>query len=80
MRGQLLDEFGIEIAGGIGPLKGKIWRVGLMGYVSQAKNVLFFLGAMKKCCWIRDSQRFPGGGVAAAMHTYAQRNRRGGPP
>src|SRR5205807_6602743 len=31
-RNQLLDEFNIEIAGGIGPLKAKIWRLGLMGY------------------------------------------------
>ena len=59
-RRQLLDEFGIEIAGGIGPLKGKIWRVGLMGYVSQAKHVLFFLAALKKCCSIRGAA-FPRG-------------------
>ena len=37
---QLLDEFNIEIAGGLGPLKDKIWRVGLMGYCSQKPYVL----------------------------------------
>lgn len=47
-RRQLLDEFGIEIAGGIGQLKGKIWRIGLMGYGSQAKHVLLFLIALQR--------------------------------
>ncbi|MBL8808891.1 MAG: aminotransferase class V-fold PLP-dependent enzyme, partial [Planctomycetaceae bacterium] len=31
VRGQLLNEFGIEIGGGLGPMKGKTWRIGLMG-------------------------------------------------
>ena len=48
VRNQLLDEFNIEIAGGLGPLKGKIWRVGLMGYCSQKNNVLLFLAALEK--------------------------------
>ena len=48
VRGQLLSDFGIEIAGGIGSLRGKIWRVGLMGYVSQAKHLLSFLGALER--------------------------------
>ena len=48
VRTQLLDEFNIEIAGGLGPLKGKIWRVGLMGYCSQKTNVLLFLSALEK--------------------------------
>ena len=69
---QLLDEFGIEIAGGIGTLKGKIWRVGLMGYVSQAKNVLFFLAALEKVLLEQGVPRRPGAGVGAAIHTYAQ--------
>ncbi len=47
-RNQLLDEFNIEIAGGIGPLKGKIWRLGLMGYCAQKANVLLLLAAMEK--------------------------------
>src|SRR5262249_10278796 len=40
VRSSLLEEFGIEIGGGLGPLKGKIWRVGLMGYSSHVNNVL----------------------------------------
>src|SRR5256884_6678460 len=38
LRNQLLDEFNIEIAGGFGPIKGKIWRIGLMGYSSQKRS------------------------------------------
>src|SRR3984893_3283244 len=48
VRTQLLDEFNIEIAGGIGPTKGKIWRIGLMGYSCQKSNVLLFLAALEK--------------------------------
>jgi len=70
-RRQLLDEFGIEIAGGIGPLKGKIWRVGLMGYVSQAKHVLFFLAALEKVLLDHGVSVSPGAGVGAAIRLYA---------
>lgn len=70
-RRQLLDEFGIEIAGGIGPLKGKIWRVGLMGYVSQAKHILFFLAALEKVLLDNGRSVSPGAGVGAAIRTYA---------
>jgi len=38
-RKQLLDRFGIEIGAGLGPLAGKIWRIGLMGYGSSKDNV-----------------------------------------
>ena len=72
VRRQLLDEFGIEIAGGIGSLKGKIWRVGLMGYVSQAKHILLFLAALDKVLLEQGLQISPGAGVGAAIRTYAQ--------
>lgn len=35
----LLEEFGIEVGGGLGPMAGKVWRIGLMGYGSQRSNV-----------------------------------------
>ncbi|MFQ5629928.1 MAG: pyridoxal-phosphate-dependent aminotransferase family protein [bacterium] len=44
----LLKEFNIEIAGGLGELAGKVWRVGLMGFNSRRENVLLLLSAMKK--------------------------------
>jgi len=42
----LLDEFNIEIGAGLGPLAGKIWRVGLMGHTARAENVERFLSAL----------------------------------
>jgi len=44
----LLSEYGLEIGGGLGDLKGKIWRVGLMGYTSTRNNVILFLEALKE--------------------------------
>ncbi|HIG28509.1 MAG TPA: alanine--glyoxylate aminotransferase family protein, partial [Verrucomicrobiales bacterium] len=45
VRGRLLSEHDIEIGPGLGPLKGKIWRVGLMGETSKKENVCRFLNA-----------------------------------
>jgi alanine-glyoxylate transaminase/serine-glyoxylate transaminase/serine-pyruvate transaminase len=72
LRRQLLDEFGIEIAGGIGPLKGKIWRVGLMGYISQAKHILFFLAALEKVLCDHGFRVPSGAGVGAAIRLYSR--------
>lgn len=47
VRLDLLNDHGIEVGPGLGPLKGKVWRIGLMGHSSKPKNVLAFLGAMK---------------------------------
>jgi alanine-glyoxylate transaminase/serine-glyoxylate transaminase/serine-pyruvate transaminase len=70
-RNQLLDEFNIEIAGGIGPLKGKIWRLGLMGYCAQKANVLLLLAAMEKVMVDQGGRVEAGAGVAAAIRSYA---------
>jgi alanine-glyoxylate transaminase/serine-glyoxylate transaminase/serine-pyruvate transaminase len=43
----LLDEYQLEIGAGLGPLAGKVWRIGLMGYASSRKNVLLCLGALE---------------------------------
>lgn len=48
-RKKLLTEHGIEIGGGLGPYKGKIWRIGLMGYGSSIQNVEKLLSAMQQC-------------------------------
>jgi alanine-glyoxylate transaminase/serine-glyoxylate transaminase/serine-pyruvate transaminase len=47
VRQYLLDERNIEIAGGFGPLAGKVFRIGLMGYGSTGENVLFLLEALE---------------------------------
>ena len=46
VRGALLERFSIEIGGGLGELKGQVWRVGLMGESSSPGNVLVFLSSL----------------------------------
>ena len=46
VREQLLKEYRIEIVGGFGQLKGKAWRIGLMGYSAQEANVHYLLAAL----------------------------------
>jgi alanine-glyoxylate transaminase/serine-glyoxylate transaminase/serine-pyruvate transaminase len=48
VRSQLLERFGIEIGGGLGPLKGKVWRIGLMGESCTEANVLTLLNAIEE--------------------------------
>ncbi len=48
VRSRLLSEHNIEIGAGFGSLKGKIWRVGLMGYGSTENNVMLLLAAMRR--------------------------------
>ena len=47
VRGQLLQDFNLEIGSGLGELKGTIWRVGLMGENSSPETVLYFLYALE---------------------------------
>jgi alanine-glyoxylate transaminase/serine-glyoxylate transaminase/serine-pyruvate transaminase len=72
VRRQLLDEFNIEIAGGLGPMKGRMWRIGLMGYSSQKNNVLLFLSALEKVLLDQGFHVPAGAGAAAAIHIYQQ--------
>lgn len=48
VRSDLLNAYNIEIAGGLGAGKGKLWRIGLMGYSSQPENVVTLLGALER--------------------------------
>jgi len=74
-RKQLLDEFNIEISGGLGPVKGKIWRIGLMGYSSQKANVLLFLTALEKVLVGQGFRCSAGAGVAAAEKSFDESSR-----
>lgn len=70
VRAMLLEHFGIEIASSFGPLKGKIWRIGTMGYSCRKANVLQVLGALEAVlirlkCPIQPSQS-----VQAALDVY----------
>jgi alanine-glyoxylate transaminase / serine-glyoxylate transaminase / serine-pyruvate transaminase len=70
VRKRLLTEFGIEIGGGLGDLKGKAWRIGLMGYNSRPTNVLLFLAALEQCLTGQGGKIAAGAGVAAANAAY----------
>jgi len=48
VRQRLLTEYNIEIAGGLGALQGRAWRIGLMGYSSRQENVLLLLSALQR--------------------------------
>ena len=70
LRGQMLNEFGIEVATSFGPLDGKIIRIGNMGYSSQKRNILFTLGALEAVL-IRNHVKVPAGdAVQAALAVY----------
>ncbi len=47
VRAQLLSQYNVEIAGGFGALKDKVWRIGLMGYSSRRENITLLLAALK---------------------------------
>jgi alanine-glyoxylate transaminase/serine-glyoxylate transaminase/serine-pyruvate transaminase len=48
VRARLLNEYNIEIAGGFGALRDKVWRIGLMGYSSRRENITLLLGALRE--------------------------------
>ena len=70
IRTRLMDEFNIEIAGGVGELKGKIWRIGMMGTSCTKNNVLLVLSALEKCLVEEGYKVSPGAGAGAATQHY----------
>jgi alanine-glyoxylate transaminase/serine-glyoxylate transaminase/serine-pyruvate transaminase len=70
VRKRLLTEFGIEIGSGLGDFKGKVWRIGLMGYNSRPAVVLQVLAALEQCLLSQRVAITPGAGVAAAEQAY----------
>lgn len=70
VRSRLLNEFNIEIGGGLGVFKGKLWRIGLMGTGSSANNVLLVLAALEKALKAEGFQP-KDSGVSAAAAYYA---------
>jgi alanine-glyoxylate transaminase/serine-glyoxylate transaminase/serine-pyruvate transaminase len=66
VRRTLLQTFNLEVGAGLGPLAGKIWRVGLMGASSTPQSLLQFMGALEAALATQGHQVPAGGGVAAA--------------
>ncbi len=71
VRKALLNEFGMEIGGGLGALAGKIWRVGIMGYASRPRNVILFLAALETILKAQGVVTRPGA-LEAASAVYHQ--------
>jgi alanine-glyoxylate transaminase/serine-glyoxylate transaminase/serine-pyruvate transaminase len=72
VRRGLLERFGIEIGGGLGAYKGKVWRIGLMGYGARSANVLLFLAALEQLLAEQGHKFDHGASVAAANAAYAK--------
>ncbi len=70
-RKRLLAEFGIEVGGGLGDLKGKAWRIGIMGQNSRPNCVFQVLAALELVLKGAGVKVQTGAGVAAAEHVYA---------
>ncbi len=71
VRTRLLAEHGIEIGGGLGPMKGKVWRIGLMGESSRRAHVLAVLAALEDALRAEGRRVAPGSALAAAQSVYA---------
>jgi len=67
VRQGLLNRWNIEIGGGLGDLKGNIWRIGLMGHSSTVDNVLLVLAALETQLTAEGYSLEPGAGVNAAI-------------
>ncbi len=72
VRKKLLGDFGIEIGGGLGDFKGKVWRIGLMGHNARANTVLLALAALEQCLQAQGVKFALGAAVAAANKAYGQ--------
>jgi len=71
VRGRLIADQGIEIGGGLGPLRGRIWRIGLMGESSRRAHVLTLLAAMEDALRAEGHRVKPGASLEAAQSVYA---------
>jgi alanine-glyoxylate transaminase/serine-glyoxylate transaminase/serine-pyruvate transaminase len=71
VRKALLERFGIEIGAGLGAFKGKVWRIGLMGYSSRSANVLLLLSALEQLL-AEQGHRFDHGASIAAANARFQ--------
>jgi alanine-glyoxylate transaminase/serine-glyoxylate transaminase/serine-pyruvate transaminase len=71
VRSGLLTRFGIEVGAGLGAFKGKVWRIGLMGYGARPANVYLVLSALEQLLAEQGHKFDHGASVAAAAEAYA---------
>jgi (S)-ureidoglycine---glyoxylate transaminase len=74
VRAEMLNDFGIEIGTSFGPLHGKIWRIGTMGYVCRKANILRCLSSFEAVLRRNGHAAPAGAGVDAAYKVYAEAN------
>ncbi|GIW96256.1 MAG: alanine--glyoxylate aminotransferase [Pirellulaceae bacterium] len=73
VRRALLERFGIEIGGGLGEFRGKVWRIGVMGYSAREANVLGLLAALEQLLPEFGYSKFDkGASIAAANQVYVE--------
>ncbi|MGH7864214.1 MAG: pyridoxal-phosphate-dependent aminotransferase family protein, partial [Candidatus Binataceae bacterium] len=70
VRSELLRLFNIEIGAGLGPFKGKVWRIGLMGESSRRENVMLVLNALEEILGSMGLEIARGRALAAADNAY----------
>jgi aspartate aminotransferase-like enzyme len=71
VRRRLIEDFGIEIGAAFGPLQGRIWRIGTMGYAARRQNILLCLAALEHVLRQEGWRSEAGAGVDAAQAHYA---------
>ncbi len=71
VRGAMLQDFGIEIGTSFGPLAGRVWRIGTMGFNARRDTVLLTLAALEQVLRCAGFAATAGSGVGAALDFYA---------
>jgi len=72
VRKEFLSKYNIEVGSGLGDLKGKIWRIGLMGESSSEKNVVYFLSALEEILYRKGHLKTSGSGTAKAIDYFSK--------
>ena len=70
VRTRLLRDYNIEIGAGLGPIKGQVWRIGVMGYSANRSNILLCLSAMEDILEDLGNLSEPGAAIDAAQAVY----------
>lgn len=73
VRSTMINQFGIEIAGAFGPLKGKVMRIGSMGYSCRKNNILRVLGALEATLTYHGVKVNRGDALQAALEIYTDK-------
>ena len=77
VRARLLNDFDIEVSGGLGEFRGRVWRVGMMGNGAREASVLSLLSALEVILGDSDYEVAYGASVAAAQRSFATHNGQG---